>query len=66
MALKCRCDDIYFAIIPFISHNFRIFIVALISSWYVTTNYVLMYFVVDACLRLLGLIPFFSTDPLIG
>jgi len=66
MALKCRCDDIYFAIIPFISNNFRIFIVALISSWYVTTNYVLMYFVVDACLRLLGLIPFFSTDPLIG
>ena len=28
----------YFAIISFISHNFHIFIVALRSSWYVTTN----------------------------
>ena len=36
---NCRCDDIYFAIISFISHNFRIsIIVALRSSWYVTTN----------------------------
>jgi len=26
------CDDIYFAIISFISHNFRIFIVELRSS----------------------------------
>ena len=35
---NCSCDDIYFAIISFISHNFRIFIVALRSSWYVTAN----------------------------
>ena len=28
----------FFAIISFISHNFRMFIVALRSSWYVTTN----------------------------
>jgi len=62
---NCRCDDIYFAIISFISHNFRIsIIVALRSSWYVTTNKLLCETLLNRILAILSIhtvCPFFPT-----